>query len=78
MRRRPAVTNDDIGSDDATLTVIKLVDNGDGDTELPGDFFMTVALPGGGTVSFPGSSGTTELPWSWRPPAPGCGFCGGL
>ena len=53
------VTNDDIAPDDATLTVIKQVSNNNGGTELPEGFIMTVSLPGGGAVSFPGSSGTT-------------------
>ena len=55
------ITNDDIGSDDATLTVIKTMVNNNGGTDVAGGFMMTVNLPGGGTVSFPGAGdpGTT-------------------
>ena len=55
--RTCTITNDDIGPDDATLTVIKTMVNIDGGTDVAGGFMMTVTLPGGGTVSFPGASG---------------------
>ena len=55
------VTNKEITLEDATLTVIKLVDNGNGGTADPEDFTMTVNHSGGGPISFPGTAGNTIL-----------------